>query len=494
MIDAWIEKPSYKVGEELLICMDFSSNKDLLLTASNINVDIFRVTRERNHLALGFGQLCGDKESTLTIKTKIPDSFKEGLYLVSELRLILDDEPNMPPCPISPKDHSKLFFWVSTDQNQGLSPLELTDKINEINSERTNYNNAVIVTEAAANSASATRYRVLVFGVGCLIHARQNMEGYALHPLGTGFSYKHMLGAVNSYTSARYGLQLTEVESIRSSFSSSTPLFVIDFANVKAVNQTDAGNHCSRGSENIFTLLAYDRGQRPNSFATVIIKSETGESWHGFHFPGYRGNLVSDFNPTATADTLERLLPKLDSSPWLDLIMRIYADAESEANPNYACLKFWSILEMISKREIRDNNTELRYPNGNRILDYGGNVVRTNSALGRAYQYAFKLQIPPSNVALGADTKIIFETYQDAMADPNYDEQTTVITLWDRMSALYEIRNSTAHSGKFDQVAARNGSTREKLAADLWGIEFQTFLREIGSMMRFVVSHELQKF
>jgi hypothetical protein len=194
-----------------------------------------------------------------------------------------------------------------------------------------------------------------------------------------------------------------------------------------------------------------------------------------------------------TADTLDRLLPKLNSSPWLDLIMRVYADAESETNPNYACLKFWSILEMVSKREIRDNTIELQYPNGNKILDHSGKIVLSNSALGRAYKYAIELLIPPSHVSLGADTgKIIFETYADATADPNYDEQTKVITLWERLSALYEIRNSTAHSGKFDAAAARMGGSREKLAADLWEIEYQTFLREIGSVMRLVVSHEFQ--
>lgn len=493
MIDAWIDKSSYKVGEELQIFLDFSSNKHLLHGGVNINVNISKIKRERNQLALGFGYICEGVESTITIKRKIPDSFKEGLYLVGGLRLIPVDEQNSQPFPITPNDITKLFFWVYADQNQELSALELTEKINKLDAERANYNNVVITTEAAMDSTNPNLYKVLVFGVGCLIHASQNMEGYALHPIGSGFSYVHMLDAVNSYTAAKYGFRLDGVESIQTSFSSSTPLFVVDFANVNAINQTDAGNHCSRESENIFTILAYDRGQRPNSFATVIIDSKTGESWQGFHFPGYRGNLVSDFNPTSTAETLDRLLPKLGTSPWLDLIMRIYADAESEANPNYAYLKFWSILEMISRREVSDNNIELTYPNGDKILDYGGTVVRTNSALGRAYKYVVDLEIPPSHVSFGANSgKLIFETYEDATDNPNYDEQTKIVTLWDRLSAMYQIRNSTAHSGMFDPIEARNGNSREKLAAELWEIEYQTLLREIGSMMKVIVSHELK--
>lgn len=493
MIDAWINKPSYQIGEELQIYLDVSSDEGLLRAGSNINVDIFRVTKERNNFAFGFGHICCDKENPITIKTNIHESFQEGLYLICGLRLIIDDNPNNLPHSITPKDISKLFFWVSTDLKQNLSISELTDKINQIEAERSIYNNTVIITESAIKVPRSGHYKVLIFCVGCLIHAPQNMEGYVIQPLGTGFNYTHMLDAVNSYSTVKYGLRLTEIESIRTSFSSATPLFVVDFADVKAIDYTDAANYCSREAEKIFTVLAYDREQRPNSFATVIIDQNSGESWHGFNFPGYRGNFASNFNPSFTANTLDRLLPILNSSPWFDLIMRIYADAKSEINPHYAFLKFWSILEMISKKEIPDNTIELKYPNGNQILNPKGNVERTTKALGKAYKYAFDLHIPPSFNSLGGDVgEVIFETYQDATADPNYNKKAKLITLWDTLSAFYEIRNSTAHSGKFDPATARNGTPREKLAADLWEIEHQTFLREIQNMMKYIVSQQLE--
>ncbi len=425
MIDAWIDKSSYRVGEELQIFLDFSSNEDLLEGRANINAQIFRIKKERNQLADAFGYLYERVEDAITIKRTIPDSCKEGLYLVEGLKLISADGQGQ-PYPFTPRDLTKLFFWVSADQKLELSASELTEKINQLDAERANYNNAVIATEAAMDVTESARYKVLIFGVGCLIHTSQNVEGYALHPLGRGFSYKHMLDAVNTYTASKYEIRLPEEERIGISFSNATPLFVIDFANVKAINQDDAENHCLRESEKIFTILAYDRDQRPNSFAIVSFDPTTRDGWQRFHFPGYRGNLIPDFNPTSPAETLDRLLPKLDTSPWLDLIMRLYADARSEENYNYMCLKFWAILEMISEERVKDKKIALTSPNGNKIRDYGGKIVTTEKKLGRVYKYAFDLKIPPTQMNSG---KLIFETYLDATAHPSYDGQTKIVSL-----------------------------------------------------------------
>jgi hypothetical protein len=81
--------------------------------------------------------------------------------------------------------------------------------------------------------------------------------------------------------------------------------------------------------------------------------------------------------------------------------------------------------------------------------------------------------------------------YKDAKVDPNYDKNTKIVTLWELLSALYEIRNATAHSGRFDVVATKCGNKREKLAAELWELEYQTFSREVRSIMRIVVTKEL---
>lgn len=487
-----LSSTSFSKNDDIELCFDFETDLDLLKKVTNISINISRIDKQRNYFVLGFGSAPNISSSIAQASKSIPDNWKEGLYLISNIKLITDDAPENSICIVPSKDIADLFFWYSGDQPLELSEQELTEKINQLNDERGQFMNSELISSNVTEANESSDYKVLIFAVGCLVHSSQIMKGYTLHPLGRGYDYNHMLEAVNSFVTPKHGIKLEPVDSIKQSFSSSTPLFVIEYKNVKAIDHNDAGQFCTLLSEKIFTILAYEKGQRPNHFASLIIDSKSNESWQAFHFPGYSGNLVSDFNPSSTADALERILPKIDSSPWIDLLMRTYADAESEQNPNYACLKFWSILEMVSKKEVTDNNIELTYPNGEAIYDFGGNIVKTKSALGKVYKHVLDSRIPSSIINNGANgNKIIFETYDDAEKNPNFDEKTTLIKLWETMSALYQIRNSTAHSGKFDYDAAKIGNAREQLAAKLWVLEYQTFLTEIRNILKFIVSKEL---
>lgn len=489
-----LSSTSYSKDDDIKINLDFGSNLELLKSVNNININISRIDKQRNYFVLGFGSSVEPTSPLVEISKSVPDNWSEGLYLVNNIKLISGIEQDKQMNIVPNKDISDLFFWYSGDNSIELSEDELTEKINLLNIERGQFMNAVLTSDKVSTGDATKNYKVLIFGVGCLVHSIQIMEGYMLHPLEQGYEYTHMLDAVNSFLTPHYGINLGSVDSIKRTFSSSTPLFVIEYKNVNALDHSDAGRYCTLLSENIFTVLAYEKGQRPNHFSSVIIDSTTNEIWQAFHFPGYRGNLVSDFNPSSTADSIERILPKIYSSPWIDLLMRIYADAESEQNPYYACLKFWSIIEMIAKNEITDNTIELTHPNGNEVLDFGGNIVKTKSTLGKVYKYVLDSRLPPSIINNGQDgSKLIFESYEDAANNPNNDANTTIIRLWETISALYEIRNSTAHSGAFDVDSAKQGSEREKLAARLWAIEHQTFFREVRNMLKFIVSKELNK-
>jgi len=487
-----LSNTSFSKKDNIKLYIDFESDLDLLKKVTNISINISRIDKQRNHFVLGFGSAPDISSSIAQASKSIPDNWEEGLYLISSINLITAETPEGNIRIVPRKDIPDLFFWYSGTQSLELVEHELTDKINQLNDERGRFMNTELISSNVTDINKATSYKVMIFAVGCLVHSPQIMKGYTLHPLDRGYDYSHMLDAVNSFVTLKHGITLEPVESIKHSFSSSTPLFVIEYINIKAIDHIDAGKFCTLLSEKIFTILAYEKGQRPSHFASLIVDSNSNESWQAFHFPGYRGNLVSDFNPSSTADALERILPKIDTSPWIDLLMRTYADAESEQNSNYACLKFWSILEMVAKKEVTDNNIELSYPNGDAIYDFGGNVVKTKSALGKVYKHVLDSGVPSSIISNGENgTKLIFESYDDAEKNPNFDEKTTIIKLWETMSALYEIRNSTAHSGKFDYDAAKTGNAREQLAAKLWELEYQTFLREIRNILKFIVSKEL---
>lgn len=495
-INITTEKLTYYAGDDLHINIDFTSKKNLLEHLTNININIYRVDTKRNEFVFGFGHNPSPVENSVQIQRSLPDNFVEGLYYINGLKLLYGENNEKETFLAPGKDLPETFFWYSDNKEFVADEFFVKNQINQIFTDRNNFINAEIIHPhylTGAPDTESQNFKVLIFGVGCLVHSPQNMKGYTIYPLGTGYNYSHMREAVNSFLKPKYNFHLDNVESIEQSFTHSTPLFVIEFHNVKAPSHVDAAGHCTSFSENIFTILAYDRGQRPKQFASVIILHSTGKIWQAFHFPGYRGNLISDFSPSSTAETIESILPKIEASPWAELLMKSYADAKTEINPCVSCLKFWAILEMIAKKKVISNNIDLYYPNGNTIEDNGGNVVKTNSALGKVYKHVFDSNIPPSNITHGDENKhYIFETYQDAKANPNFNSQTELITLWETLSGLYEIRNNTAHAGEFNSETANNsGKARQVLAAKLWDIPYQTFLSQVSNMVQSIVANEL---
>lgn len=483
-----LNKTTYHPGDEINIQIDFSDSHGWLENVSNINIDIFRVDIERNNFAFGFGASPPKENNIAIIAQQLPKDFQKGLYVVSGIRLIYGENAQETR-NVRVDDPRTRFFWLSDDGT--LDESDLYRKISEFEDARDRYVNSEIRTSAGTGRAQCEQFKVVIFGVGCLLHAPQLMAGFALYPLGQGYSYDHMREAVNAFMQGRHGIYLEKVDSIASSFESSTPLFAVEYNNVRSVDHLDAGAHCAHLSENIFTILAYDRGQRPRSFATVMVNTTSGQKWQGFHFPGYKGNLVSDFNPASTANTLQRLLPKIENSPWVDLLLRIYADAKSESNRDYACLKFWQILEMVAKKHVLHNSIEIVKPDGAPITDAKGDSINTKNALGKVYKYLFDKEGGSAFCQIGENEKIFFESSDDARNNPNFDQNTKVVSLWETLSALYEIRNATAHSGKFDIESASRGSERERKAAELLELSHGTFIRHVESLLMMTVSAEV---
>jgi hypothetical protein len=260
---------------------------------------------------------------------------------------------------------------------------------------------------------------------------------------------------------------------------------------VKATDNTDAAMYCSIFAEYLFTILSYEKGQRPKQYATIVVSPTEKLLWQAFHFPGYGGNLLSDFSPSSSAEYIEEILPLMQKSPWVELLMRSLADAASEDNPNVAFLKLWSILELVAKKRITSNIDAVVFPDGSQIYYEPDKPVTTAKSLGKVYSLLFSLNLAPSVVNSGKK-KMIFETYQDARENPNLDQETEIIPLWDVVRAAYEIRNSTAHSGLFDPRQAETGGAREKLAARMYQLSHFHFLDLIKRITRFTVSNELK--
>lgn len=490
MAELKIDRISYIPGDVITFELDISKDEIPIKNLRNINVNIFKVNVARNNFALGFGFKPKGSDKKIKIEKTLPDTMSEGLYTVQNIKLIFDESGDKTYLLLQNKNLPLLFFVVVDNKKKHYDEMTLNELISTLTEKRKEYRNRILQT--STTSASRKIYKVLVIGVGCLVHSSQELSGYTIYPLGTGLSYKHMNEAVNSFLKPSYRFELPYDHEIEKAFKNATPLFAIDYKRVEAADHNNAISHCINISENLFTILAYDKGQRPRPVATIILDIETGQMWHSFHFPGYSGNLVSDFDPKSTADKIDRVLPLIDQVPWVKLLLESYGNAIAESNFDFAYLKYWAILEMVAKKYVTDNNIAIIRPNNSLIKDELGRDVTTSRIVAKVYHFLFTNDIPTSHSSSSVPDhsfEIVFETNK-AVDDGG---GKTIIRLWECVSACYEIRNQTAHTGDFDIEKSRNGSRRQKLAATFYSLGFNNFLDNLKRMTNVIISKEIDK-
>ena len=486
-------KKSFAVGDELIIELDFNNSPELLDGLTNININIYKFDIERNNFVFGFGYPPQIEEGKILVNRTITESFNEGVHFINGVKLIYGEEGSKQLFLAPGRDVPEMIFWVSDSKKDIISNEELSLKIKELSVERNKFANQEMITERASiNPDSCNLYRVFIFSVGCLVHNPQIMAGYTIYPLKSGYDYTHMHQSVDEFLKSGYGISIPYEKTIAENFGRSTPLFVVVFQKVRAVEYSDAAMHCLNFTENLFTVLAFEKGQRPNQYATVTFCPSENRFWQSFHFPGYTGNLVSDFNPSSTAGHIENLLPLIEKSPWIDLLMKTFSEAQSEKNIDFAYLKHWSILEMISKKRVQEKNIPINYPNGSAINYRDGIQVKTNSALGKVYHWLFQNNFQQASVNFGSEgIEILFEGATDTSSDPNLRKDKEVICLWDVVRGLYEIRNSTAHSGEFSPISAKLGNDRQKVAAKLYELPYNHLLSHIQGIVKLLINKEI---
>ena len=427
---------------------------------------MFRVETERNQLAFGFGVAPIRRDGALEIEQRLPASLQRGLHLWSSAILLsgdVDAEPEQERIMFDP-----IFFVIRTAIEAPLSREALTSLVREAERRRANYQTRQMTTAgASSNQNESRRFRVLVFGVGCLLHARQQLDGYCLIPLAKGLSHRRLHELVSAVIErgGLGGLDFNEDTEIQ--FEKSTPTFLVSYEAVEAIDYNDALDHCRSYANLIFRILGLDRGQMPREFACMAIDSASNQRWHMFQMPGYRGNLVSDFNPASTANRIEQLLPKLQADPFAKLLVKTYADATAEEDYGFSLLRYWSVLELVADKSIARDGTPLTHPDGTSILNSKGNPETTNSKHGRVYSYLLSLGGYPEHGSYTEDGAKRWYLLGGASSHPGYTPSTRLLSLWDMVRAVYAIRNSIAHEGQFELGKARSGDQYEQLAVTL---------------------------
>jgi hypothetical protein len=490
------DKISYHNTENINIVLDIQDSNIETSNLTNININIYKLDEKRNEFTYGFGSSPKLEKNKFNISQKLSESLKGGIYFIRHIKLVygnIEKGDNCVKSLLPKRDFELKFFHIRN--TEGCEPLTSTDiekKIGVISKKRQVYRTEPILAYKEQDDISLKSYRVLIFGIGCLIHNVQELNGYTIYPINTGLDYSNMNNPVNDFISKHLRFNIPYNNKINKEFKSSAPLFVIDYLTVKSKDFSNAFLSCNAISQTIFSILANQNGQRPDLFAYIVIDCETNKYNFNFQFPGYQGNIVSDFSPTKTANEIDKLLPILSTDPWLKFVFDSHSFALNETNIDLKYFRLWAILELIAKKEITENNIKIVNAGNEYIQDDKGDITKTKYALAKVYYFVYKLnlmQTSSSSSIVGSEYSYMFEMNKTL----NCPEGTEKIILWDSLSAMYAIRNATAHKGKFILEEAMNGNPKDKLAAKYYPIGFNMLLNQLESIVRKAIDNQIDK-
>ncbi|MBK6652329.1 MAG: hypothetical protein IPG42_23145 [Betaproteobacteria bacterium] len=227
--NASVSRNSYRHGDDFTLCLRFDSLEtrgNHLESVTNVSVDLFRTERQRNQFAFGFGATPQIDGSALTITQKLTADLPVGLYVVSTITLCWNEHQHENVLV----RFTPAFFAIVANGEADLDKDTLNLEIERVTEERRAYAQRQMFVPSALGAPTLQKFRVLIFGTGCILHAPQQLEGFAIVPLGRGFSYGRMLEIVNQ-TLKRGGIrQLSFDAQIEVQYEQATPAFMIEYS------------------------------------------------------------------------------------------------------------------------------------------------------------------------------------------------------------------------------------------------------------------------
>lgn len=493
-IELNLDKLSYKLGDTLNISF-FTKGIDID-SLEFININIFRLGKKRDELSLGFGDNVKLEHNKFKISRKLDMKMKEGIHFIEGIKLIYQKGPykkgldKIEHVPISKK------YFQFGEPNNKITKEEIEIQVKEILSERKKYRTHQIIACEENEKNNANKHRILIFGAGNFIFTSQELKGYTIHPIKGGLKHSNMLEAVNGYMKKNMGITIPNNKETQETLKKTIPIFVIEYTNVLALNFNTAFQYCLIHSENIFSILANQKGQRPYMFSSVVIDLKTTQYEWQIYPNNHNGNIVPEFTPTATADEIETLLPILSDDPWLKFIFDNFSHVQNERNRALKYFRLWSMLEFIANEKVPEDTIGIKYANNQPILLGDGKQRKTTGALNKIYHFIYTLDLSQSTFSHPHhNIPFLFEMSQVSAVS----KKTEKIILWDFLRAMYAIRNAAAHTGDFIPKDALKGKPDEKLAAkyykygdnslNLVPLEFDPFLSRFEGLVKDVIDN-----
>lgn len=428
------------------------------------NAEIARVGQLRDEVVFGIGD-SAIFEETGACNISLPEGLSPGLYKLVSFRI--KNVPDQDGVEVTGQDFTELLdrsaafygclhFLIS---ESGRSGADVTELANAAYKQRDSVVEEPQVTPRALLLTAPRKFVGFLLCHGTALHGRQDLRGISIIPYGNGLDYSPLQKAASEFTRMMWDSEIERDPQIAADFERQTGTCAILFHQVLALDATDALDYITRQGDDVVTVLGLERGFKPIPFGAFVYD---GRSYTGNFFYGrYTGNLLAPFSPGAVGASVEHYLQKIRKFPRARLLLESYVEAAAERDTAFRYLRFWALLEMIAKDAVTSDSDNILDAHGNAIVNDRGQVITTRGAAAKVYKYLFDRGVGQSHQSY--EGKYFFvEAQRPPPAGAQVDE---LLTMWAIVGALYEIRNSVAHTGTFSLDMSAPPNSRLALAS-----------------------------
>lgn len=303
-------------------------------------------------------------------------------------------------------------------------------------------NQACIYTDS--NNTGDMKFQVVVFCAGAYLDTALLTKGISIIPLNPGISNISIFEATKEYLLNNHNVDIFFNNGYKAMLTYE-PAFVIRFNRLISISLASALKYVETQISYISNILAFERGNKPYAFLTMILDLDTHKVTFNPKSSDYRGNLIGSLFPNVNADAIENLYPIIKSNPFARLVLDLYVQIINERDPSYKFFRQWSLLEVVADKYVKKNGSELIDSDGKVIYAYGTTKQTTRNKAGMVYELLRSRGIKQINQGFneGPDRVI-------AGSGGGSDLGGGVITLYEAVEAAYNIRNEVAHDGLYD--------------------------------------------
>lgn len=465
----------YVAGEEFDVLVRLDDGN------SNINVNVYKVGIENPSF-----QYCGPTRNedigfSSTIKTI---SFLPGYYEVRHIKTFncknemdITNEKNY-----SSGTHFQRFVFQVVPA--GVLPKQKINLLNDIESIESDFEKEFLGGLSCSPGENQRKYWVLVFLCGVKITRRMRFGRYEAIPF-RGLDGTNLVDLVNEFisTQTKVSLKFNYSEELSRSIRNDSPICIIHFPLVRAIDKESAMRYCQEEAELLSEVMSSFRGGFGRVVKTVVYDNDTAKGTMFTARIPYRGNLLGGEISGEDPKAIGKILDIVRSSPLKKYFLSLYKEAISEINIDFSYLRYWQLLETIAESK--------NYNPSDILLDIEGQIIKKNNGTSETLKDS-KAKVYELVKGHGLGTRSL-----KANAPRPGSLEATEYNLWDRIKAWHSMRNSASHFGGYvhdDELLKRTFrgyETCEALYLDQGGNKHGFLYEDLKSTAWLILRKEL---